>query len=112
MFQSLPSTRAIPLWLELLKATIGPLIAAIVFIIGLMLRDRIERRHLIEKDRVDRRNEAQSWFEQTYITDAVDLLIAHLAAIEKAFQDVNRLTLKRPITPLSPHVFRRLNTLG
>lgn len=66
MFQSATS----PLWFELLKATFGPVTAAVVFIIGLLWRDRIERR-----------NAAQAWFEQTYITEGLDVVSGHLAVL-------------------------------
>lgn len=62
-----------PLWLDLTKATIGPVIAAIVFIVGLIWRDRIERR-----------NAAQAWFEETYITNGIEVLSAHLTILRNA----------------------------
>lgn len=56
-----------PVWYDLTKAIIGPLIAAVVFILGLLWRDRIERR-----------NAAQAWFEQTYIYQGIDVFVSRL----------------------------------
>lgn len=90
-----------PLWLDLVKATIGPVIAAIVFIVGLIWRDRIERR-----------NAAQAWFEQTYVTDGLDLVINHLDALLASLPAAYQITLAPPVLPLSPHLVRRLQLFG
>ena len=71
-----PST---PLWLELIKAFGGPVIAAIFVIVGLMWKDRIERK-----------NSAQSWFEQTYIKDGLDMLMCHLSALKDCTFETKR----------------------
>jgi hypothetical protein len=94
MLQSTPPT---PLWLELTKVVLGPLIAAIVFIIGLLWRDRIERR-----------NAAQSWYEQTYITEGLDVIIAHLAVLCHAVSEGRRVMNDIQVTPLPSSVSRRL----
>src|SRR5215216_5885726 len=96
MFQAPASLPAIPLWLDILKLTIGPVIAAIVFIAGLLWRDRIERR-----------NAAQAWFEQTYITDGIDVVIGHLAAMHSVLLEGERILLAPQVSPLNPHVLRR-----
>jgi hypothetical protein len=64
-----------PIWLKLTKAMIGLVIAAIVFIVGLLWRDRIERR-----------NAAQAWFENTYITDGIDLLMLVVSYISSKLE--------------------------
>ncbi|HEV7398441.1 MAG TPA: hypothetical protein VGN86_18150 [Pyrinomonadaceae bacterium] len=65
----LESPTSPPLSLELVKTTIGPVIAALVFFVGLLWRDRIEGR-----------NAARLWFEQVYITEGIDLVRSHLGA--------------------------------
>lgn len=94
---TLPPT---PLWLDIGKAVVGPLIAAIVFILGLIWRDRIERR-----------NAAQSWFEQTYITDGLDVVIGHLAILSHFINETRRLMYSdTKVQPLSSSVSRKLFT--
>ena len=78
MFQTIISPT--PLWLDLLKAVIGPGIAAIFVVVGLVWRDRIERR-----------NAAQEWFERIYITDSIDVLMAHVSALHHALIETRRL---------------------
>jgi hypothetical protein len=78
--QALPPTT--PLWLELLKEVIGPAIAAVFVVIGLLW-----------KDRIDRKNEAQAWFEEAYITEGIDVLIAHLAVLCHGINEARRLSL-------------------
>ena len=75
MFQGATS----PLWFELLKATFGPVTAAVVFIVGLLWRDRIERR-----------NAAQAWFEQTYITEGLVLRTTHDGRVASGFASSNQ----------------------
>lgn len=89
-----------PLWLDLLKAIIGPVIAAVVFIVGLIWRDRIERR-----------NAAQAWFEQTYITDGIDLLFGQLAALRAALNDLRYVSLERSLAPMPAHILHRFVVL-
>jgi hypothetical protein len=62
-------------WKEIIALLTSPLIAAAVVIIGLIWRDRIERR-----------NAAQSWYEQYYITDGVDRLIAHFLSLKSVLE--------------------------
>jgi hypothetical protein len=76
VLQSLPP---LPFSLELLKVTIGPVIAAAFVIVGLLLKDLIERRNL-----------AQSWFEQTYITQGLDMLVCHLSALKECTSETKR----------------------
>lgn len=94
MLQSTPPT---PLWLELTKVVLGPLVAAIMVIIGLLWRDRIERR-----------NAAQAWYEQTYITEGLDPIISHLAVLCHAMSEGRRVMTDMQITPLPSAVSRRL----
>jgi hypothetical protein len=94
MFQT---TTPVPLWLEIGKAIIGPSIAAVVVIVGLIWRDRIERR-----------NVAQDWFEQSYITEGLDPVIAHLAVLSHSTFENRRLIYSDiQIQPLSSYVSRR-----
>jgi hypothetical protein len=94
MFQPSPPT---PLWLELTKAALGPLLAAIMVVIGLLWRDRIERR-----------NAAQAWYEQTYITEGLDVIISHLAVLCHSISEGRRVMTDIQITPLPSSVSRRL----
>ncbi len=89
-----------PIWFEIFKAIIGPLIAAVVVIIGLIWRDRIERR-----------NVAQSWYEQTYIAEGLDILIAHLRALQYSSIPAKRVILSETVPPLPPSVIGRLHIL-
>lgn len=83
-----------PLWLELVKAFGGPLIAAVVVILGLIWRDRIERR-----------NVAQAWFDQTYITEGIDLLIAHLTALQnELFRMRGHVSFRFEVVPIPSRV--------
>jgi hypothetical protein len=93
-----PST---PLWLELIKAFGGPVIAAIFVIVGLMWKDRIERK-----------NSAQSWFEQTYIKDGLDMLMCHLSALKDCTFETKRIVFYRNTLPALPiEVQWRVSTL-
>ena len=97
MLQSLPT----PLWLELTKAFGGPLIAAVVVIAGLIWRDKIERR-----------NAAQAWYEKTYIEEGIDVLIAHLSALQYDCIATRRLLLKKTsVDLLHPQVTGRLSVI-
>lgn len=80
MLQALSPEPPAPLWLDIVKTIIGPLIAAIVVIVGLIWRDRIERR-----------NVAQAWFEQRYITEGLDVLMSHLAALHNGTIEPRRI---------------------
>lgn len=93
----LQTSAPIPLWLELTKSIIGPLIAAIFVVIGLIWRDRIERR-----------NAAQAWYEQTYITEGLDVIISHLAVLCHAISEGRRVITDIKVTPLPSAVSRRL----
>ena len=93
MFQPSPT----PLWLELTKVALGPVLAAMMVVIGLLWRDRIERR-----------NAAQAWYEQTYITEGLDVLISHLAVLCHAMSEGRRVMTDMQITPLPSAVSRRL----
>jgi hypothetical protein len=85
---------------EIFKAVLGPLIAAVVFIIGLLWRDRIERRQA-----------AQEWFEQTYITDALDVVTDHLTTLSHLTNESRRLMFAHiPVQPLPYSVPRKLMT--
>jgi hypothetical protein len=97
MLQTSVST---PLWLELIKLVIGPLIGASVVILGLIWRDRIERR-----------NAAQTWYEQTYITEGLDVIMGHLAALAHSLSEGRRLMIDIQVTPLPSAVSRRLLSL-
>jgi hypothetical protein len=92
-------TPPVPLWLDIGKAVIGPLIAAIVFIVGLLWRDRIERR-----------NAARVWFDQTYITDGLDVVIGQVSILSHAISGRTRAVLPETnVVPLpSPVLFRLL----
>lgn len=93
----LQSTSATPLWLELIKVAIGPALAAIMVVIGLLWRDRIERR-----------NAAQSWYEQTYIAEGLDHIISHLAVLCHAMSEGRRVMTDMQIASLPSAVSRRL----
>lgn len=85
---------------EIFKAVLGPLIAAVVFIIGLLWRDRIERRQA-----------AQEWFEQTYITDGLDVVADHLTTLSHLTNESRRLMFGHiPVQPLPYSVPRKLMT--
>ncbi len=100
MLQALPSVPPTPLWLEIGKTVIGPLIAAIVVIGGLIWRDRIERR-----------NVAQAWFEQTYITEGLDVLMGHLSMLRNRTIEPRRITFSEGnVSPMSPEVEWRIFT--
>jgi hypothetical protein len=85
-----------PLWLELFKVILGPLIGASVVIIGLIWRDRIERR-----------NAAQSWYEQTYITEGLDVIISHLAVMCHALSEGRRVMMDIQVTSLPSAISRK-----
>ncbi len=89
-----------PLWLELLKIGTGPLVAAAFVVWGLVLRDKIERR-----------NAARAWFDQTYITDGLDVVIGQVSIISHALNGRTRAVLPETnLLPLpSPVLFRLLN---
>jgi hypothetical protein len=93
----LHSTPPTSLWLELTKIILGPLIAASTVIVGLLWRDRIERR-----------NAAQSWYEQTYIAEGLDVIISHLAVLCHSVSEGRRVMTDMQITPLPSAVSRRL----
>ncbi|HJR07493.1 MAG TPA: hypothetical protein VJ842_09565 [Pyrinomonadaceae bacterium] len=67
------TTPTLPLWFEIFKALAGPALAAIFVVVGLIWRDRIERR-----------NAAQSWYEQVYVTEGMDIIIAHLSSLRSS----------------------------
>ena len=50
-------------WTEFLRAAIGPALAAVFVVIGILL-----------KERYDRRRSAQLWYEEYYITEGLDRL--------------------------------------
>lgn len=89
-----------PLWLDLIKVVLGPLIGASVVILGLLWRDRIERR-----------NAAQSWYEQTYITEGLDVIIGHLAVLCNAISEGRRLLTDIQVSPLPSAVARKFFSL-
>jgi hypothetical protein len=93
--------------LDTVKTLTPPLIGAVFVVIGLVWKDRIERR-----------NAAQSWYEQYYITKGVDPLIAHYMSLQTLLEDLNFL-LSKPASyslqsipqPLSYEVTVRIQIL-
>lgn len=100
MFQSLSPASPTPLWLDLTKSIIGPVIAAVVVIVGLIWRDWIERR-----------NVAQSWFEQTYITEGIDILIANLSALQSSLDPMRRKFFPPEVIPFASHILGRMEVV-
>ena len=97
MLQSLVP-HATPVWLDITKTIAGPIIAAIVVVVGLIWRDRIERR-----------NVAQLWFEQTYITDGIDVLVSHLN--HSTFEIRESLLTQFDLPAVPTHVLWRIKTI-
>jgi len=101
MFQTFSPISSAPLWVEIGKLVIGPLIAAVVVILGLIWRDRIERR-----------NAAQSWYEKTYIEEAMDVFISHLSDLQYSCLIIRReFAPKGQVEILPPHVSGRLSVV-
>lgn len=65
-----------PNWTEILKSVLGPIVGAVIAIATLWW-----------KERNDRKREAQSWFEQQYILECIDPLIAHFIMLEALITD-------------------------
>lgn len=89
-------------WFEVFKAAIGPTIAAIFLVIGIWL-----------KEWYDRRKAAQSWFEQYYITEGLDVLISHVSALRTELVNTKFALFTRPTAPnrLPFEVAARVQTL-
>lgn len=73
-------------WGEFLRAVIGPIIAAVFVVIGIWL-----------KEIFDRRKAAQAWYEEHYVTEALDQYIAHILNLDILL--TKRRTLKPHATP-------------
>lgn len=99
MLQALPAIPPSPLWLDIGREVIGPIIAAVFVVAGLLLRDKIERR-----------NAAQEWFEKTYIEEGLDVIIAQLAVLCHAVNEGRRVMTDMKVSPLPSGVSRRLFT--
>ncbi len=78
-------------WTEFLRTVTGPAIAAVFVIIALYLRDWIEKR-----------NAAQSWYEQYYITEGLDRVIVHFMTIEAVLEDQLYADVLPTLTSLEP----------
>ena len=83
-------------WTEFLRTATGPAIAALVLIIGIYL-----------KEHFDKRTRAQQWFRQTYISDAIDPLIAHFQEIQASLI----FRSNRPFEPLSLSIVTKVTTV-
>lgn len=92
------TTATAPLWLEIFKALAGPALAAIFVVVGLIWRDRIERR-----------NAAQSWYEQVYITEGMDIIISHLSSLRSSILEKRiQFASESETLALSPRIHWRM----
>lgn len=89
-------------WFEVFKAVIGPVTAAIFVVIGIWL-----------KERYDRRKAVQSWFDQYYIIEGLDVLIFYVAALRSELVNTMFAIFSRPKCPetLPFEVAARIQTL-
>jgi hypothetical protein len=97
-------TEALQNWnsFEVFKAVIGPLFAAIFVVIGICL-----------KEWYDRRKAVQSWYEQYYITEGLDVLISYFSALRSELVNALFALFSRPTCPdrLPFQVRARVQTL-
>lgn len=61
---------------DILKLLAGPVIGAIIALSAIWI-----------KEALDKKKSVQSWFEQNYIVEGIDLLIAHFIALETLIMD-------------------------
>jgi hypothetical protein len=75
-------------WIEIIKATFGPLIGAAIALAAIWIKESLDRKRSI-----------QDWFEKSYIEEGVDRLISWVLLMEFMLMDIQNFgSSKTPLT--------------